>query len=341
MNNGMPRGKPFSEDAILNLIDRHFERNHPSLSLGRGDDCAIFKASHSICASTDMFLENVHFRRSYFYPYEVGHKALAVNISDLAACGAKPLAFTLCLGLPAWMKMVWLDSFFRGMAHLAKKYRLVLVGGDLSFSEQLHISITIFGEELDGSGFLTRNSARPGDILFLVGQIGLARVGLEELERSSREAIPQWPTACRTHLTPEPQVEAGLMLARAGYNSRPPALMDVSDGLARDLPRLLQQDGSKNLGAQIYISEKMLHPEVCNHANINGRDPVYEAFLGGEDYALLGACAPDLFQSLQSAIPELWSIGEVKDNDKIIFNGHSLENNLGFDHFCGNDICQK
>ena len=90
-----------SEDSILACLARHFPATHPSLLLGRGDDCAVLKAGTPLCVSSDLFLEDVHFRRSYFTPEEIGHKALAVNVSDIAACGGRPLAFTLALGLPS------------------------------------------------------------------------------------------------------------------------------------------------------------------------------------------------------------------------------------------------
>lgn len=101
-----------SEDSILACLARHFPATHPSLLLGRGDDCAVFRAGTPLCVSSDLFLEDVHFRRSYFTPEEIGHKALAVNVSDIAACGGRPVAFTLALGLPDDVDAAWLDRFF-------------------------------------------------------------------------------------------------------------------------------------------------------------------------------------------------------------------------------------
>ena len=108
-----------SEDGILACLGRHFPQTGPSLLLGRGDDCAVLRGGKPLAVSSDLFLEDVHFRRSYFTPEETGYKALAVNVSDLAACGARPAAFTLCLGLPGWVDEPWLDAFFSGMAGLA------------------------------------------------------------------------------------------------------------------------------------------------------------------------------------------------------------------------------
>lgn len=329
---------PPSEDAILGAIAARFKIGHPRLALGRGDDCAILGEGRPLCASSDLFLEDVHFRRAYFRPGEIGHKALAANISDLAGFGARPVAFTLCLGLPAWVDMAWLGLFFDGMAALASRHRIALAGGDLSRCPSLHISITVFGENLDGCGFLRRGGAMPGDSLFVVGPIGLARVGLQEMERNGRDAMLEWPRSCEAHLCPEPQISAGMMLARAGFNARPPALMDISDGILRDLPRLLGMSGelgspSRSLGAELALPPNLLHPEVSKHALKNGLDPEMEAMIGGEDYALLGACAPDMLPALKAAIPNFFEIGRISDSGKISLGGQNLCGMAGFDHF--------
>lgn len=148
-----PSASPFSEDGILACLARHFPQTHASLLLGRGDDCAVLKAGRPLCVSSDLFLEDIHFRRSYFSPEDMGHKALAVNVSDLAACGSRPLGFTLCLGLPDWVDMAWLEAFFSGMAALAGQQRMALAGGDLSRCRQLHICVTVWGETAEPAVF--------------------------------------------------------------------------------------------------------------------------------------------------------------------------------------------
>ena len=157
----VPQGA-LSEDSILTCLGRHFPQTGPSLLLGRGDDCAVLKGARPLAVSSDMFLEDVHFRRSYFTPAETGYKALAVNVSDLAACGARPAGFTLCLGLPGWVDAAWLDAFFSGMAGLAAEHNMVLAGGDLSSCERLHISVTVWGEPADPGTFLVRGGSMPG-----------------------------------------------------------------------------------------------------------------------------------------------------------------------------------
>lgn len=326
-----------SEDSILALIGQHFPVQHASLLVGRGDDCCVMRASAPLCVSADLFLEDVHFRQDYFLPREVGHKALAVNVSDIAACGARPTAFTLCLALPPDISLPWLEEFFAGMAALAQQHRMVLAGGDLSRADKVHISVTVWGETTGQGNYLVRGGSLPGDTIFVVGPVGLARVGLAVLEARGRAALADWPAACAAHLNPQPQVAAGLTLARVA-GTRPPALMDVSDGLARDIPRLLGLQGAfgaapSALGAEIILPEGLLHPEIIAYAKQQGHNPVHQAYLGGEDYALLGACDPALLPSLHAALPHLQSIGTVSDSGRILCNNAPVPVDIGFDHF--------
>jgi len=289
-----------------------------------------------LCLSTDLFLEDVHFRRSYFTPWEIGHKALAVNASDLAACGAKPLAFTLSLGLPPDLGLEVLDDLFAGMSALAERLRMGLAGGDIARADKLCLSITAWGEGGGLAGtdrhWLSRGGAQPGEVLFLIGDVGLARAGLELLEAEGRKALADWPAVCAAHLAPQPRVDEGQILSRLGRTDHPPALMDLSDGLARDLPRLLGMPRS-GLGAELLLPEAMLHKEQARYARARGRDPVHEAYLGGEDYALLGVCSPQLLSPLHAALPELREIGAVTGSGGIRLNGALVGEDLGFDHF--------
>ena len=333
---GSPLG---SEDNILACIDRHFPTAHPHLLLGRGDDCCVLADSGPLCVSTDLFMEDVHFRRSYFTPQEIGYKALAVNLSDLAACGSRPLGFSAGLALPPDADAELVDALFGGMAQAAAPpgacFNAALSGGDLSRAEKLHLCITVFGDTPD-AGALKRGGLHPGDRLFVIGEPGLAGVGLARLEAEGRAALRHFPAACAAHLRPRPLVAEGLRLAalaRAGSGKRPRlALMDVSDGLARDLPRLL---GSPALGADLRLPPP--HPEVLRQARetcgaLPAEDKAEELMLlGGEDYALLGACAPGLETVLASALPEAVFIGRVSDRPGVRCSGRPVSG--GFDHF--------
>lgn len=330
--------RPASEDEILALLESFFQNTHPCLDIGRGDDCALLKAGADLCVSSDLFLEDTHFRRSYFTAEETGYKSLAVNISDLAACGARPFAFTLSLGIPEDITINWLNGFFEGMSTLSSKYGMTLAGGDLSASEKLLISITVMGERLPERTFLSRGNFRPGDTLFIVGDIGLASIGLRELERCGRMALAAWPEACRAHLRPMPQVRAGLRLAEIGGKTGRIALMDISDGLIRDLPRLLGRTGiawkeERSPGAELFIQSASLHKEVLEYSGMKKLDPVLMAISGGEDYSLLGACAPELEDILRATLPDIQIIGSVTNEPVLTCNGMDIGNMRGFDHF--------
>lgn len=320
--------KPLSENAILACLDKYFPNCGRGIELGRGDDCAIIAPGGQFCVTSDLFLEDIHFRRAYFPPEAVGHKSLAVNLSDLAASGARPLAFSLCLGVPEWTDMAWLNAFFEGMARLAQTCAIALCGGDISRSASLHIAISAYGVAQDGCGFVRRSAPLAGDALFVLGDLGLSRLALRELENGA-DARQLYPAAWRAHLYPLPRVREGIELAKAARAMSRISLMDVSDGIAADLPRLL----GPGLGAELTLEEAGLHPELIAWCKAGGGHPILEALQGGEDYALLGACPPVAMAGLRARIPGLWQLGTVSANAEIKCNGQQLTGLGGYDHF--------
>lgn len=364
-----------SEEDFLSCINALFPERHASMPLGRGDDCAVLQSPEHICISTDLFLENVHFRRSYFTPEEIGHKALAVNLSDIAAMGAKPLGFSMALMVPPHMPRDYMERMMAGMAALAQRHDVPLTGGDISRSASLGFSITVWGamqnegrqiqneghqaltKPAPSRGFLQRGTCHTGDIIFIVGHLGLARIGLLALEKEGKQARQAYPTACAMHLMPQPYIEAGLCLARHEGIS----LMDLSDGLARDIPRLLGSGHAGGyghdaeniaLGAALSINADLVHTDILAFAqdqraqgmldhekgNTEPSMALHHAFEGGEDYALLGACSPATFAQLQNearinkALEQLHAIGTVTTSGLITLNGHPVTSQ-GFDHF--------
>ena len=195
----------------------------------------------------------------------------------------------------------------------------------------------------DNQDFCT---AKEGDCVFVIGEIGLARTGLFTLEKTINqhevhEIIKQYPVACNAHLNPIPLVAEGLFLSRFAI-LHPIFLMDISDGLMRDLPRLLARQGiltekDTPLGAQLHITEKDLHREVLDYAKTMAQNPINFAYSGGEDYGLLGICSKETWEHLQEAWKEksqfsrLWKIGEVCQKNITLNNIITKEN--GFDHF--------
>ncbi|QJB57840.1 thiamine-phosphate kinase [Pseudodesulfovibrio sp. zrk46] len=312
-----------SEEHFLKLLDTYFPRDHEFLKLGRGDDCAVLAGGKDYCVSSDIFLEDVHFRRSYFSAADIGYKALAVNISDIAGMGAKPVAFTMDLMAPSELDDNFWNDFLKSMSMLARQNDIVLAGGDLSRADKLGISISIFGVAGGSGNFIRRNNCAPEDIIFTVGDLGLARAGLMTLEALGDKGREAFPAAVNAHLRPKPKVMIGTLLNAAGINS----LMDVSDGLARDLPRLI----GPNLGADIRLVGEQLNGNVLAFAMGVGTDPIEVAMLGGEDYALLGTTSPDNLDKVKS-IPGLTVIGKVTDSPDLLVNGEPFKVQ-GFDHF--------
>lgn len=317
-----------AEADILSIIDSHFPNRHKDFLLGRGDDCAVFKTNSPLAVSSDVFIEDVHFRRAYFRANEVGYKALAVNLSDLAACAAQPLAFTLSLALPPSVDILWLHDFFTGMSQLAREQEMLLCGGDLSRGDKLQVSINVFGKQPEDGALLKRMNVRGGDCIFVCGSIGLAATGLAVLEEKGRDYCQkEYPQSFRAHILPKPLVQMGLQLGEFAYAGARISLMDVSDGIVSDLPRLL----GAGFGAELWLPEENVPQEARGHALRIGADPAIFAVQGGEDYALLGTCEEAVFCSLQEKIANIWQLGIVNDSGKIICNGKWP--GKGFDHF--------
>ena len=330
--------RPASEDDILAIVSRHFPVGHPSLLLDRGDDCAVLRGGGPLAVTTDIFAEDAHFRRRYFSSFDIGWKSLAVNISDVGSSGAKPSGFSIGLTLTGKEDVAWLEGFCAGMKALTERFDLAISGGDLARSSLLNVCVTAWGElsETLPRG-LRRGVAQEGDVIFLVGNVGLARLGLTVLEAAddAEACTERWPVACAQHLRPMPLAFEGMALGRFavehGLQDRL-GLMDVSDGLARDLPRLLNSRKS-GLGADVVLDS--VHPEVREYCSGQGLDAVQFAFEGGEDYALAGTCPAEEWQALEAllsgfAVP-FSRLGTVHPG-AVTLNGKA-PSSAGFDHF--------
>lgn len=310
-----------SENHFLEIVSKAFPNTHKHMLVGRGDDCAVLACPAKLCLSSDLFLEDIHFRLKYFSPEDVGYKALAVNLSDLAAHGARPLGFNLNLIWPEYLDSNFCQRMLHGMADLARQFDIGLTGGDLSFGSNLGLAITIWGQSPER--ILLRGKCRPGDVIFLVGDIGLARCGLMILEHEP-ELSEKFPLTTSRHLHPLPLVLEGEILA--GIESVK-GLMDVSDGLVSDLPRFLAQDTGIEIDPDFPV-----HPEVKEYSQNKNHDPVIFSLTGGEDYALLGGCPPEQWPMIQSRIPSAWKLGTVIP-EKGIFLSRKKIQIKGFDHF--------
>ncbi|MEW7848174.1 thiamine-phosphate kinase [Massilia aurea] len=260
----------------FDLIKRYFKRDRPARApLGIGDDCALLAVTpgRQLAISSDMLVENRHFFAGAD-PRMLGHKALAVNLSDLAAMGARPVAFTLALALPA-ADPAWLDGFSQGLFALADGHECELIGGDTT-KGPLNICITVFGELAPGHA-LRRDAAQVGDDIWISGTLGDARLALagywKELEL---DAASHAQAATRMHL-PTPRVALGLALANLPIAR---AALDISDGLVGDLGHILH---ASRVGATLDVDALPAGPVLARQAPALRRR--FTA-AGGDDYEL-------------------------------------------------------
>ena len=271
----------------FDLIDRFFKRPARRAALGVGDDCALLNPTPGmqLAISTDLLLEGRHFL-STVDPVRLGHKALAVNLSDLAACGARPLAFTLALALPEAID-AWLEGFSRGLFALADAHDCELIGGDTTRGP-LAICITVFGEVPPGQALL-RSGARPGDDLYVSGTLGDARLALEVF-RGTR-SVPQAAFEAARERMEQPTPRVALGLALRGVAT---AAADISDGLVGDLGHILKASGA---GACIDTSIAINLIAARGHLTLEGGQSDAEIALecvlaGGDDYELVFTAPP-------------------------------------------------
>ena len=270
----------------FDLITRYFKRPSQRAVLGVGDDCALLAPTPGMhmAVSSDMLVEGRHFL-STVDPARLGHKALAVNLSDLAACGAEPTAFTLALSLPR-IDEVWLEGFSEGLLQLANEHHCELVGGDTT-QGPLNICITAFGEVPPGDALLRQN-AQVGDDIYVSGTVGDARLALEVFRGSQTLDAKAFEYVRARMEMPTPRIALGLAL-RAIAN----AAIDVSDGLLGDLGHILQRS---QVGAQIDTTWLQQSNTFGEDAQAAGISPTLAqlpwnkrlefALAGGDDYEL-------------------------------------------------------
>ena len=320
----------------FDLIARYFTRPTPRAALGVGDDCALLNmaAGMQLAVSSDMLVQGRHFLADVS-PQALGHKALAVNLSDLAACGATPLAFTLALALPH-VDETWLQGFSNGLWALADAHGCELVGGDTT-QGPLNICITVFGEVPRGQALL-RSGAQPGDDIYVSGTLGDARLALECLQ--GRLALPD-DVLARTRLRleqPTPRVALGQALRGLAT-----AAIDLSDGLTGDLGHILK---ASRVGACIHLLNTT--DLIANYVDGTRATGLFDhknrldyVLAGGDDYELAFTAPASRRQAVQAAALQsdtpVTRIGVVEAEPGLRLwyaDGRALKPSLAsFDHF--------
>lgn len=302
-----------------------FDADSSGLILGPGDDATLLRLPPKTCAiSTDLFLQGAHFDPGD-NPVDLGHKALAVNLSDLAAMGATPVCFTLGLAMPQ-VDESWIAGFSKGIKALAREYRIVLAGGDLSRGE-LGACITVVGTLEGDAPALRRDAAMVGDRIGVTGTVGDASLARLHPGRAELES-------CRERLyRPRPRVEFGRSIRGHAH-----AAMDISDGILKDLGRLLKASGK---GASVELTEIPLSEPVAEERTKSG--DWFSILGGGEDYELVFTAPESEWKDIQEIGDQLdvpvSSIGTVDEGDGLrLTEGCEpvpLPSQLGYDHFSG------
>ena len=312
----MPR-KSQNEDSILRKIADSARsrqgRVGQSVTVGIGDDAALFypKPGHEMILTCDWFLEGTHFLRDKHPPDAVGWKCLARAISDVAAMGGTPRCYLLSLALPESHTSRWLDLFLGGLRRASSTFKCVLAGGDTTRRKEILINVTVVGEVRGGRAAL-RSGARPGDVLYVSGRLGEADFGLRILKHDNKPEALKNPVA-RKHFYPEPRLALGQWLVK---NRLASAMMDLSDGLSSDLPRLCV---ASRVGALVELS-KIPRLQITDAALKQDHDSLQLALHGGDDYELLFTVPPSkvrrlpkMFQSIS-----LTAIGKITRGRELV-----------------------
>jgi len=327
-----------TERAVIRRI-RQGATPADGVTVGIGDDCAVLEptAGHRLLATTDLLLEDVHFRRRYAEPADIGWKSLAVNLSDIASMGGRPRWALVALACPAETTLDDVDAFYEGARDVASRHAVTIVGGDTTTSpDGWLVNVTLLGEAVTP---LLRSGARIGDVVAVTGSLGRSAAGLAVLELPRPPAgvgAEALAAVTAAHLRPVPRVVEGRWLADAGGVT---AMIDLSDGLATDLAHVAEESGAH---CRVEIERLPIDPATRDVAQALGADPLAWATGGGEDYELLLTCGARAFDRLGEGLERatgtrLYAIGTVTvPGSGVSFvdaHGREVPAAAGFEHF--------
>ncbi len=297
------------ETALIDVIRQFSSKSARDKSIVHsiGDDCAVLRPrpTEDLVFTSDFVLEGRHFELETHSAADVGHKALARSLSDLAAMGSEPVFCLVSLAIPAELAGRWVKGFYRGLLALASRGGVTLAGGDLARFDKVLVDVMCCGRVPRGKALL-RSGAKPGDIVYVTGELGASAHGFSTRRGSF------W----RRHLRPEPRLEAGIVLRRLGVS----ACMDLSDGLSIDLRRLCR--------------ESKVSAEIEDALPLAPGVSLEEALHGGEDYELLFTASPKKAIPARVAQVPATAIGKITRGKPgaVHFDGRPLPWK-GFDHF--------
>ncbi|MFO7708336.1 MAG: thiamine-phosphate kinase [Desulfobacterales bacterium] len=306
--------KEIGEFGFIERIGRGCLTRPQEVVRGIGDDAAAFRTDGRLLSliTTDMLVERVHFLREAISGRDLGHKSLAVNLSDIAAMGGIAREAFVAIAIPDDCALPYLEELFWGMKELAKAQAVNILGGDTTRSAaDLVITVTVYGVVAEAQ-ILTRDAARPGDVVFSTGFLGDSRAGLQLILDRAPADTPALKALLAAHRRPTPHLAEGRFLAgRPGVH----AAIDVSDGLSSDIAHIAEES---RVGARIFADKIPVSENLAEYCRRFGRSPLDIALAGGEDYTLLATAAAeaagDIAREFEKTFGRrLYAIGEITD----------------------------
>lgn len=299
----------------------------PTTLVGPGDDCAVVAAPDGrYVVSTDVLVEDRHFRRRWSSGYDVGWRAAVQNLADVVSMGARPAALVVSLVMPGDLSVDWVTGLARGLAAACTPLGAAVVGGDLSGGGQVVVAVTVHGD-LEGRDPVLRSGARPGDVVALAGTLGRSAAGLALLDAGRQDLDDELVGA---YLRPDPPLAAGPVASRAGAT----AMMDVSDGLLRDAGRIARASGVVvDLdGSALGADRERLRAAATSFGDADGDERLSGWVLaGGEDHALLATFPADV--SLPAPFRSVGRVLPVGEGAGVRVDGAVPHRTTGWDHF--------
>ncbi len=333
--------KGLGEFSLINRLTKQMRSYDNTVILGIGDDAAAFRSTNDgkcFLVTCDMLVEGHHFSRDWITPEQLGHKALAVSLSDIAAMGGIPRYCLISAGWPSQMNVEDAEGIYRGMGALAEAFGVFIIGGDTVSAPQLILDVTVIGE-MKGNP-VTRNGAKPGDLFAVTGTLGTSAAGLALLEGGmlpeGKLSLAERQVLLQAHLQPQPRIREACILMEEGP---PSAMIDISDGLASEIHHICESSG---VGAEINQLMFPVNQETKKTAQIMQRNLLDWALYGGEDYELLVTLPENKMLAVKEKLYALGVaftlIGFVTDKSKGIKlmgdNGSAVNlEKKGYDHF--------